>query len=219
MTKEDYLKKMNEDEEWAPGWDAIDEEFDRLYPNMKPLHYGTDIQTRAIFGGNNFLDGYSIYNTKKGYQHIVTYGMSCLYTDEDAFGGEFSGWGYEMTIKLKEDSAENCLWALNMLGNLARYTYQSKHYFEAGEYVSGNGQSLHVGVDSAITALVIVHDTSAQTRDTVHGKLEFLQMVGITESELRAIKEDRHNIQVLIDLMKKDNPELITDMNRTYSYL
>lgn len=219
MTKEDYIKKMEEEEDWAPGWDAIDEEFDRIYPNVKFQHYATDFQTRAIFGGDNFLDGYSIYDTGKGYQHIVTYGMSCLYTDEEAFGGEFSGWGYEMTIKLKEDNAENCSWALNLLGNLARYTYKSKNYFEAGECILGNGKSLHIGVDSAITALLVVNDTSAQTLDTIHGKLEFLQMVGITESELNAVKEDYNNIQLLIELMKKDNPELITDMNRTHSYL
>lgn len=219
MTKEEYIKRMKEDHEWAPGWDAIAGEFDRIYPDVNPDHYATNIQSRAMFGGDDFLDGYSIYDSGKGYQHIVTYGMSALYTDEESFGGEYSGWGYEMTIKLKEDNAEDCLWALDMLGNLARYTYKSKNYYEAGQGIPGNGTPLHIGTDSAITALIVVNDTSAQTLDTIHGKLEFLQMVGITESELNAIKKDINNIHVLIELMKKDNPELITDMNRTHSYL
>ena len=30
MTKEEYINRMKEDEEWAPGWEAIDAEFDRL---------------------------------------------------------------------------------------------------------------------------------------------------------------------------------------------
>ena len=28
MTKEEYRKRMDEDNEWAPGWDAIEAEFD-----------------------------------------------------------------------------------------------------------------------------------------------------------------------------------------------
>ena len=72
---------------------------------------------------------------------------------------------------------------------------------------------------SAITAWVIVSDSSAQTQDTVHGKLEFLQLVGITAQEAAAIQADYHNLNVLLDRMRADNPELVTNMHRTYSYL
>ncbi len=219
MTKEEYVEKMNNDEDWAPGWDAIDAEFDRLYPGVEPAHYGTSFQSRAMFGGDEFLDGFSIYTNNNGYQHIVTFGMTELYTDQEAFGGEFSRWGYEMTIKLKEDKPEDCLWALNMFSNLARYTYKSKNYYDPEECVPGNGTSLHIGKDSMITALITVEDTTAKTLNTVHGKVSFIQLVGITESELNAIKEDTNNIHKLIEMMKKDNPELITDMKRKFSYL
>ena len=148
MTREEYLARMNSEDDWAPGWDAIEEEFSRLYPGREPSHYGTEIHARAMFGGDNYLDGYSIYDSGKGYQHIVTFGMSELYTDEDAFGDEYSRWGYEMTIKLKEGRAEDCLWALDMLSNLARYTYTTERFFEAGACVPGNGTSLHIGTDS-----------------------------------------------------------------------
>ncbi len=219
MTKEEYIQKSNSDEEWAPGWDAIEDAFEQVYPDAEPSHYGTNMQSRAIFGGDQYLDGYSIYNSANGYQHIVTFGMTELYADEEAFGGEYSRWGYEMTMKLKEDSPENCLWALDVLSNIARYTYKSENYYEAGECIPGNGTSLHIGVESLITALIVVNDTSVKTVDSLHGKVEFLQLVGITESELNAIKEDYDNIQVLIEKMKEDNPELITDMNRKKSYL
>ncbi len=219
MTREEYAAKMNADEEWAPGWDAVEQEFERLYPGKEPVHYGTEFHTRAIFGGDQYLDGYSVYDSGKGYQHIVTYGMSELYADEEAFGGEYSRWGYEMTIKLKEDRAEECLWAMEMLSNLARYTYTTERFFEAGQFVAGNGTPLHIGTDSLITALITVHDTSAQTLETLHGRVEFIQLVGITEAELAAIKEDRNNIQLLIERMKKEDPELVTDMRRKKSYL
>lgn len=75
----------------------------------------------------------------KGYKHILTYGMTELYVEEEPFGGEWSRWEYEMTIKLKEESIENCLWAINMLSNLARYTYTQEKIFEPLQYVAGNG--------------------------------------------------------------------------------
>lgn len=219
MTKEEFLKRMEEDHEWGPGWDIIENEFSKLYPNQEPNHYGTNMVKRAIFGGDQYLDGYSIYSSENGYKHIVTFGMTELYADEEAFGGEWNKWGYEMTIKLNEDSTEDCLWALDMLGNLARYTYTTERFFEPYQYVKGNGESLHIGVDSKITALLLVPDTEIESQDTIYGKTEFIQLVGITEREMDAILEDRNNMQIILENMKKDNPYLVTDMTRTKSYI
>lgn len=117
MTKEQFLQILESDPKFSPGW--------------QPAHFGTNLHARAIFGGDNFLDGYSIYQSENGYKHIVTYGMTELY-----------------------------------------------------------------------------------------GKTAFIQLVGITESELKAVLEDRDNVPRLIKLMKEDgNPNLVTDMKRTKSYL
>ncbi|SFI90129.1 MULTISPECIES: suppressor of fused domain protein [unclassified Bacillus (in: firmicutes)] len=219
MILEEYEKRASEQEDWAPGWEAIDEIFDKLYPNQKPAHYGTTFHERSIFGGDQYLDGYSIYQSPNGYKHLLTYGMTELYTDEEAFGGEWSRFGYEMTIKLKEDSNEDCMWAIDMLSNLARYTYTQKRFFEPMQFVAGNGTSLHIGVESAITALLVVSDTEAEGIDTVHGRVNFIQLVGITQQELEVLKEDYTQAEVLVKNMKKDNPYLITDMKRIKSYL
>lgn len=128
--------------------------------------------------------------------------------------------GYEMTIKLIEKDEQDCVWALNMLSNLARYTYQTERFFEPYQYVGGNGQSLHIGEDSAITALLLVNDTELKPQLSVYGKTEFIQLVGITDSELEAIMDDPDNVEVLINAMKNDgNPNLVTDMKRKKSYL
>lgn len=219
MTVEEFKKKAESDPEWAPGWDIIDNEFDRLYPGQTPRHYATDMASRAMFGGDNYLDGYSVYSSPKGYKHIVTYGMTELYADEKALGGEWNKWGYEMTIKLNEETDEDCLWAIDMLSNLARYTYTQKKFFQPYEYISGGGNSLHIGVDSNITALLTISDTEAQTQDTLYGKTEFIQLVGITESELQALIKDRDNVHKLYNLIKKDNPDFVTDMKRSKSYI
>lgn len=218
MTLEEFRKKA-EDDDFAPGWDAIDGAFDKLYPGQKPDHYGTMIQKRAMFGGDQYLDGYSIYTSPKGYKHMVTYGMTELYVNEELFGEEWNKWGYEMTMKLAEEKSEDCLWAADMMANLARYTYTSERYFQHGQYIQGNGESLHIGVDSTITALLCVNDTELETVDTVYGKVEFIQLVGITQSELEAVKADHDRVDELIAKIKEDSPDMVTDMKRTKSYL
>lgn len=53
-----------------------------------------------------------------------------------------------MTIKLREKEPEDCLWAINMLSNLARYTYTQNQFFLPNQYIAGNGTSLHAGTVS-----------------------------------------------------------------------
>ena len=129
MTLEEFREKWEENEDWAPGWDALEESFDRLYRGQKPTHFGTLLPSRAAFGGNEYLDGYSMYQSPKGYKHLLTFGMSELYAEEEALGGEYSKWGYEMTVKLKEKEEKECMWAVDMLSNLARYTFQNNAFF------------------------------------------------------------------------------------------
>ncbi len=219
MTAEEFRAKLEQDPEWAPGWEAIESAFEKLYPGQEPSHYGTNMIARAMFGGDCYLDGYSIYDSPRGYKHIVTFGMTELYADEEALGGEWNNWGYEMTIKLAETENDGCMWAIDVLSNLARYTYTEKRYFEPFQYIAGNGSSICLDRDSRITALMAVYDTEAEAVDTVYGKTEFIQLVGITERELDRLKADRENARVLYERMKRDNPFLVTDLNRTESYL
>ncbi|WP_054942129.1 suppressor of fused domain protein [Paenibacillus ihuae] len=91
--------------------------------------------------------------------------------------------------------------------------------FTSVQFVAGNGQSIHIGVQSAITALLAVKDTEAGGIDTIHGRVDFIQLVGITQRELEVLKDDSSQAERLVANMKQDNPYLITDMNRTISYL
>ena len=219
MTREEFLKRLREDEDYSPGWQAIDDAFEALYPGQTPDHFGTLLPSRAALGGDEYLDGFSVYQSPKGYKHLVTYGMTVLYGDEEAFGGEWNGWGYEMTIKLREKDTQSCMWAIQMLSNLARYTFKTQRFFQPNQYVRGDGHSLHVGADSLITALLLMEDTEAQPQFSVYGRTEFIQLVGITQPELEAIAADKDNIPRLIRLMQEDgNPDLVTDMGRKKSY-
>lgn len=83
MTLEEYINRASEQEDWAPGWEAIDEVFEKLYSNQKPAHFGTVLTSRAVLGGDEYVDGYSIYQSPNGYMHLLTYGMTELYTYEE----------------------------------------------------------------------------------------------------------------------------------------
>ncbi len=221
MTIEEFREKAK-DEEWTPGWDEIEDAFHKVYGEQQPAHFGTVITSRAMFGGKEYLDGYSAYLSNKGYSHIVTFGMSELYAVEESFGHDFSKWGYEMTIKLKNEEPNNCVWAMNMMGNLARYTFQSERWFEPGQYIgtAQTPQSINLNQpNSKITSLLIVNDTEIETRQTIYGELAFLQLVGITTDELETIMADKAKVPVFLDRLRMDYPELETDMNRTKNYL
>lgn len=218
MTIDEFKEKAKEDD-YAPGWDAIETAFALCYPGQEPNHYGTNFLSRAMFGGTEYLDGYSVYQSPYGHKHIVTFGMTELYANEEAFGGKYSRWGYEMTFKLKEENDDNCFWAMNFLGNLARYTYTKKSWFEPGHFMSNMGESIRIGEDSLITAILAVTDTEVPGIDTIYGRVDFLQFVGITGDEYEMLKEDPTKSKLLVDAMKKDNPYLVTDLGRRNSYL
>ena len=61
----------------AVGWQAIEEEFLRVYPGQdNPKHYGTII--KWMLGGNDPLDGISIYDGGN-YWHFVSFGQTEIY--------------------------------------------------------------------------------------------------------------------------------------------
>ena len=86
------------------GWDAITRAFEKLYPEQTdPLHYAPMISWRL--GGEDPLDGISIYDGGD-YYHFVTYGLSELY-DKESEDFDYSGYGFELTLKLKKASLKN----------------------------------------------------------------------------------------------------------------
>lgn len=80
-------------------WDAIDQALVTLYPDQKGIFYGTQIP--YFLGGQDPLDGISIFSSEKGlpHWHYITYGFSEPVTDGEE-DGEVSGYGFELTFRL-----------------------------------------------------------------------------------------------------------------------
>lgn len=229
--KKAYTEKFCEDD--TPGWAAIDEALNSIYPDTCERHYATLI--KYMFGGKDPLDGISIYDNhiQTFHRHIVSYGMSELYYDPDSADKEYSRWGFEFTMRTvpfeddpdagKKDgtaSRNEPFWAMNLMQNLARYVYESGNYFDAYHFIPANSP-IRTETDTKLTGIVFAPDPQLGGIDTPNGHVEFLQMIGITQRELDWLFEDPTTARAkeLIDKMRMDNPFLITDLKRTKEYV
>lgn len=220
MTRKEYKNQFEEDE--AVGWLAIDKKVEEVYGKTPPRHYAPPLH--FALGGQDPIDGTSIYDSDKQefHRHFISYGMSELYYNEEAAGGDFSKWGFEFTFRLKpfaedEEAEGDPVWVIEVMNNLARYVYQSQKWFEEYHFVPANGPirtETKAHVD--IVGLVFAPDPELGKIDTPHGEVTFLQMVGITSKELERLKANptTDEVKKLVDEMRKDNPLLITDLTR-----
>ncbi|KQZ62819.1 MULTISPECIES: suppressor of fused domain protein [unclassified Lysobacter] len=203
---------MERQEDQAPGWDAIDRALAPLYAEQEPRHYGTLI--KRSLGGNDPLDGISAYKREEPvpHWHFVTYGLSELYAKESDDPGH-SGWGFELTFRLRDDSdaTEPPVWALNFLQNLARYVFDSGNAFADGHYLNANGP-IAADSDTRIRSVAFVRDPELEPVDSAHGRVEFLQVVGLTNEEELALK--RWSTRKVLQAFEPHMPLWITDLER-----
>ncbi|WP_295116515.1 suppressor of fused domain protein [uncultured Chitinophaga sp.] len=217
MTKEEYKEQFEEDD--AVGWFSIDAALEKVYGSEEPRHYPPLCGLHYMAGGTDPIDGASIYdsNAQDFHRHIVSYGMSELYYNEEKAGGDFSKWGFEFTCRLVPfaGDANDPFWMLQVMNNLARYVISSGRWFEEHHFVPAGGP-IRLNTDTAITGFVIALDPQLGKIDTPHGEVSFLQLVGITDKEVEQLKEAPtvEAIAAFIEEMKKTNPLLITDLTR-----
>jgi len=214
MTLEEYKKTYTEDD--AVGWLAIDSQIDKFYKGQEPKHFASPVP--YILGGENPLDGISIYESKKqiDHFHFVTYGFSELYYNEESAGKEFSKFGFELTFRLKKYSEEdNINWACNMLQNLAKYVFKSGKWFEEFHVIPANGP-IRLNYETELTAIAFIIDPEFGIIETPNGQVQFLQMVGLTTKEYEAFKQNPllSETEKIIEKLKVDNELLITDLDR-----
>lgn len=208
-----YKKLFSEDD--AVGWEAMDKSLEALYPHQEPEHYAPNLP--ASLGGDSYLDGISIYHSEyqEPHFHFVTYGFSELYYNEEAAGGDYSGFGFELTFRLKKSGDENVGWAINFLQNIAKYVFTSGNYFEPFHVFPANSP-IRLEYDTQITAVAFVLDPELGEIDTPHGKVQFLQAVGITAKELEMLRASFsiEKVEELIRQLEIGNPLFITDLDR-----
>lgn len=217
MNTAEFRNRVAADPTWHPGFDTITTEFQRLYPGQEPEWYHHAIP--PSLGGDCYIEEFAKFQSPAGYQHIVTFGMTELGIEEEALGGEFSRWGYEMTLKLPDTSAD-WWWTINLLEFFARYTYESGNWFKPYATIRLNGSPIIEDDGCTITAFVTAPDTEARTQHGIYGKTAFVQLVRVTETEIQHLDGlPEEEVKAFITTVQADNPHLVTDLFRTKEYL
>jgi hypothetical protein len=206
---------MNHETNDALGWKAIDAALKPIYGEQEPLHYGT--QQPFVLGGPDPLDGISAYrndNEPIPHWHFISYGLTELY-DKESSDTEISGFGFELTFRLKRDATDNTLeppsWVFNFLQNFARYVVETGNIFDVGHRMPAD---LRVALNypTDIQAVVFTADPQLSEILTPHGRLKFLQVVGVTTDELDLMKQ--WTSADFLQVMAEDNPLLVTNLDR-----
>ncbi|KOX12614.1 suppressor of fused domain protein [Nocardiopsis sp. NRRL B-16309] len=209
----DGIDHIDEDDS-APGWEAIDGALARLYSGVEPRHLATMLPW--ALGGKDPLDGISAYPRTEPvpHWHMVGYGLTELYSKESE-DPEASGWGFELTFRPVRDPDDDMppMWAAALMQNLARYVFTSGNRFEPGHRMNANGPIATDRQDSVIRALGFAEDPELGGTDTPHGRMSFLQVVGLAEDEYEAAGQ--WSTMGVLDLLEPTTPLFVTDVDRS----
>lgn len=193
-----------------------------VYPDQpQPLVFGTKVTSHE--GGPDQLDSIFVFraNEPTPHWHYMTVGLSDVHaTAPSRFrpcGHPVSGFGFELTFRLADpravdDDAEPPIWPAGLLQHLAHYVYQSGIVFGPGHSMSGNGPMSPHDPTELVSGL-FVQDPDLGALETPSGMVEFVQLVGITSDELRAVQ--RWNGLGMAEQIKRWYPKLVTDLSRT----
>lgn len=195
---------VNESDDEAPGWDAIEAAVARVVPAQRPLHWGTN-----ALPGQDGIYGLSAYRAGDHWL-LVTFGLSELFS-KDSADPEVSGWGLELTMRVPATEEQPPPWTLRLLQQLGRYVFSSGRPFDHGHRMDPGGP-ITGKPDTRLTAVAFATDPELGTISTPHGTVHFLTVVGITGEELAQMKATS-TAHVLAGLTAT-SPLLITDTSR-----
>ena len=116
--------------------------------------------------------------------------MSELCYDPQSAQEEFSGWGFEFSMRVapfaddpdaesfgRETVQNEPFWAISLMQNLAKYVYKSKKWFEAYHFIPTNSP-LRLNTDTKLVGVAFAPDLLLGGIDTLNGRVEFLQTMG-----------------------------------------
>ena len=193
------------------GWNAITEAMMKLYPNeVEPKHFAPELP--YVMGGDDPLDGVSAYDGGD-FWHCVSYGLSELYAKESD-DKEYSGLGFELTLKLSKNGIDDAEAELEniaaLMQSLAELCFEQDEVISPYEYIyTGQEQGIDTDSKSNICGFITLPDELG-TITTPNGKLTFVQLVGVTNAELKPVLDGHWSVK---DLAEKLGSTL-TDYSR-----
>ena len=169
------------------GWAFIEALFGELYPGQTPRHAAPPIAPQHDLRlGRASVEGTHVYDAGQAW-HYVTLGLTDLYDQSDASLGP-NGIRCELSMRVgKRDSAEPPLWPVAFLGKIAAHVSQGSVLAQAVSFRTGPiaGAPADAGLEGAVALL----DPAIAPRPGPFGKVGVILLVGLTGSQLDAIKD------------------------------
>lgn len=137
----------------------------------------------------------------------VTSGMSNPWESDEP--QEYSGFGVEFVLETEQAST----WAINMLHTLMAYNLMLASGQMGEPALLDYGDRIPFALSDDITAMVIAPPFQLpENIEIKSGRVDFLQIVGVTEAELTHAKET--SSEALIELLIEETGGLITAKQR-----
>ena len=214
---------------FAPTRLVIERAFSDLYPGQCPVQFESTAAQRSAS-----LDGVAVIDAGDHW-HFVTLGLSATH-GAGGFGGlrAARALDFELTFRVHKRGARPCPeWAVSLLEDVAAYLRSTGvaargvgkgHHLEMHAPFGVDPHSWHPldevrpnarlgeGADSGMHSLILADDPELKTLRAPAGHLRFLQLVGITHDELRALKSWR--AEGFLETLCRHNPRLVTDLGR-----
>ena len=200
------------DDDESPGWTLIETALAALYPDQEPLNFGPILDYEQ--GGPDPLEATAAYRgtDPRPHWHFVTFGFSELHAkvSEDP---ELSGFGFELTLRVPRAprAARPPRWPLTLLQSLARYVFDTGNAFDEWHHMDLAGPLVR-SLTSDLHAVALRPDPALPPLDGPHGRVKFLQVVGLTADELDAVRD--WDPMRFLGLLEPSQPGLLLDPGR-----
>lgn len=195
-----------------PGWQPLVAACTRHYPDqVPPMRAGAP---GARYGTR--LDCVLAFRAVRPVPHwlYVSAGLSDLWATSPGTDSK-AGMGFELTFRLADPFAENPdseppQWPVNFLKLLGSYVFSHQATFDPSDFVSMESP---LSEGSELCHLGVIADPELGTTQLPGGKVQFLQMVGLTNDDLQDLLD--WNPRRFLELYQEVYPGGVTHLDRT----
>ncbi len=174
-------------------------ELERRYPGRVVRHWPAEVPWEQ--GGTSPFDDVVAVDVAEPVPHWAYVGVGL---------GDL---GFEPTFRLQRTGGEDEApgWPVEVLRNLGRYVLGTGNRIKARDWMPLH-KPMTWEVPTELTALVFTHDADLGPLDNDGIEVRFVQVVGVTDDELEAIKA--WDVDRSLDLWRQRNPHLVVDPAR-----
>jgi len=140
-----------------------------------------------------------VFHSPAQHWHFITMGLS--------------DFGFELTCRVPLTESEKLppTWPLRYLRRFGSYVLETNRGFDAGHYIDAAGPILG-SRPTALEGFGVANDPSFDTISSAEGKVQLLQIVGLTRDELERVKKT--DAKAVLAALASSDPFLLSDYKR-----